>query len=476
MEVTRMNKSSISLLAKAISSKRGLKQAEAERFIAKMFEVANQALDDDKQLKVRWLGTFKVAPVKDRESVDVNTGERIVIEGRDKISFTPDNILKEIINKPFAQFETVVVNDGVDFSDIDEKFAQMKDQMKDEEMEALGEPNVSDEAKVDAQPSDMDVAEEIVNEAEVASPSLAEEQPNQSGLGQIAINLAEASDDIVADEAVAGVVSDVATDDAADVAASEETTVVANDVKQEDKAEEKLQPTTSSESATLSESDYFQKLEEEEELYRRHFVIPKYMVAVVCVLFVALLGGMGWFAFNYGKIQAQYDHLAAELAQTQLKQQKEKAEAKKIMVPTAQEDSVQAALKAKAREDSIRMAASSEAVRLAEKKEQEQAQAEQKTSAEQKVLAEQKAMANADAQNAESKYDSDPRVRTGAYRIVGVAQTVTVSSGQTIASLSKRYLGAGMECYIEAINGTSVVKEGQKIKIPKLELKRKSKK
>lgn len=442
MEVTRMNKSSISLLAKAISSKRGLKQAEAERFIAKMFEVANQALDDDKQLKVRWLGTFKVAPVKDRESVDVNTGERIVIEGRDKISFTPDNILKEIINKPFAQFETVVVNDGVDFSDIDEKFAQMKD----EEMEALVEPNVSDEAKVDAQPSDMDVA---------------------------------ASDDIVADEAVAGVVSDVATDDGADVAASvasEETTVVANDVEQEDKAEEKLQPTTSSESATLSESDYFQKLEEEEELYRRHFVIPKYMVAVVCVLFVVLLGGMGWFAFNYGKIQAQYDHLAAELAQTQLKQQKEKAEAKKIMVPTAQEDSVQAALKAKAREDSIRMAASSEAVRLAEKKEQEQAQAEQKTSAEQKVQAEQKAMANADAQNAESKYDSDPRVRTGAYRIVGVAQTVTVSSGQTIASLSKRYLGAGMECYIEAVNGTSVVKEGQKIKIPKLELKRKSKK
>lgn len=473
MEVTRMNKSSISLLAKAISSKRGLKQAEAERFIAKMFEVANQALDDDKQLKVRWLGAFKVAPVKDRESVDVNTGERIVIEGRDKISFTPDNILKEIINKPFAQFETVVVNDGVDFSDIDEKFAQMKD----EEMEALVEPNVSDEAKVDAQPSDMDVAEDIVNEAEVASPSQAEEQPNQSGLGQIAINLAEASDDIVADKAVAEVVSDVATDDGADVAASvasEETTVVANGVEQEDKAEENLQPTTSSERATLSESDYFQKLEEEEELYRRHFVIPKYMVAVICVLFVALLGGMGWFAFNYGKIQAQYDHLAAELAQTQLKQQKEKAEAKKIMVPTAQEDSVQAALKAKAREDSIRMAASSEAVRLAEKK--EQAQAEQKTSAEQKVQAEQKAMANADAQNAESKYDSDPRVRTGAYRIVGVAQTVTVSSGQNIASLSKRYLGAGMECYIEAINGTSVIKEGQKIKIPKLELKRKSKK
>ena len=118
-----MSKSNISRLAKSISSKHGLTQAEAERFISKMFEVANEGLHEDKLLKIKWLGTFKVTPVKDRESVDVNTGERIVIEGRDKISFTPDNILKEIVNKPFAQFETVVVNDGVDFSDIDEKFS-----------------------------------------------------------------------------------------------------------------------------------------------------------------------------------------------------------------------------------------------------------------------------------------------------------------------------------------------------------------
>lgn len=93
-----MSKSNISRLAKSISSKHGLTQAEAERFISKMFEVANEGLHEDKLLKIKWLGTFKVTPVKDRESVDVNTGERIVIEGRDKISFTPDNILKEIVN------------------------------------------------------------------------------------------------------------------------------------------------------------------------------------------------------------------------------------------------------------------------------------------------------------------------------------------------------------------------------------------
>ena len=121
-----MNKSSLSVLAKAVASKRGLTQAEAERFIATMFEVAGAGIQEDKLLKMKWLGTFRITSVKDRESVDVNTGERILIEGRDKISFTPDNILKEIINKPFAQFETVVVNDGVDFSDIDEKFANME--------------------------------------------------------------------------------------------------------------------------------------------------------------------------------------------------------------------------------------------------------------------------------------------------------------------------------------------------------------
>lgn len=117
-----MSKNSLNVLGKKLAEKTGLSQQEAELFIKKMFDVVNEGLQDDKQVKVKWLGTFKVTSVKDRESVDVNTGERIVIDGRDKISFTPDNILKEIVNKPFAQFETVVVNDGVEFDEIDKKF------------------------------------------------------------------------------------------------------------------------------------------------------------------------------------------------------------------------------------------------------------------------------------------------------------------------------------------------------------------
>lgn len=117
-----MSKISLSDLAQRLAEKSGISLQDAELFIRKMFDVANEGLQSDKLVKMKWLGTFKVMAVKDRESVDVNTGERIIIEGRDKISFTPDNILKEIVNKPFAQFETVVVNDGVDFDEIDRKF------------------------------------------------------------------------------------------------------------------------------------------------------------------------------------------------------------------------------------------------------------------------------------------------------------------------------------------------------------------
>lgn len=119
-----MSKFSLNTLGKLLADKSGLSQVEAELFIRKMFDVCNQGLEADKQVKIKWLGTFKVQATKDRESINVNTGERFTIEGRDKLTFTPDNILKEIVNKPFAQFETVVVNDGVDFDEIDEKFGE----------------------------------------------------------------------------------------------------------------------------------------------------------------------------------------------------------------------------------------------------------------------------------------------------------------------------------------------------------------
>ena len=147
-----MSKNSLTVLAQKLAEKTGISQQDAELFIRKMFDVANEGLQADKQVKMKWLGTFKVTSVKDRESVDVNTGERIVIEGRDKISFTPDTILKEIINKPFAQFETVVVNDGVEFDEIDRKFEAeelLAENRQMNEAEEIPEPLDASEASDD---------------------------------------------------------------------------------------------------------------------------------------------------------------------------------------------------------------------------------------------------------------------------------------------------------------------------------------
>ena len=199
-----------------------------------------------------------------------------------------------------------------------------------------------------------------------------------------------------------------------------------------------------------------------------HLVIPKYVVALVCVVFVALLGGLCWFAFTYGKMQARQEQMEMQLKAIKPQPQPkpkptvvapvdtaksvassdDKTDAKNVLANGAQAnneqtDHAQLAMKKKARQDSIRMAQANNAVKMAEKA---------------------------------SEYLNDPRIRTGAYRIVGVEKTVTAKSGQTLAGLSKLYLGPGMECYMQAINGCSEIKTGQKVKIPKLELKKKGKK
>ncbi len=483
MEEEKMSKSNISRLAKSISSKHGLTQAEAERFISKMFEVANEGLHEDKLLKIKWLGTFKVTPVKDRESVDVNTGERIVIEGRDKISFTPDNILKEIVNKPFAQFETVVVNDGVDFSDIDEKFslqavpaepiaAEMPSTIGEQktaeasigqpESKSFDESKNTDEQKVADQPT-----AEVYPSAE-AQP-MAGEQPMVVGQPMVEEQQMQPLVGNTTGEQESLVNEDILTKESSLVKnASDNEAGTSNEAVASNNA-------AMSDGAVPSEEP---AAEVGEEVHSHHLMIPKYLVAIVCLVFVILLGGMGWFAFNFGKMQAQRDQLAMQLQTIK----KPTPVATKDSTQTSAEDSAALALKKKAQEDSIRMAETSKAVEMAEKTEQGRVEGQALTntsssqigtSSKEKGSSQAKGTAPSDPRS--SAYDADPRVRTGAYRIVGVAQTVTVKDGQSLASLSRLYLGPGMECYVEAVNGKNEVKVGQKIKIPKLELKRKKK-
>ena len=483
-----MSKFSLNTLGKLLADKSGLSQVEAELFIRKMFDVCNQGLEADKQVKIKWLGTFKVQATKDRESINVNTGERFTIEGRDKLTFTPDNILKEIVNKPFAQFETVVVNDGVDFDEIDEKFGEEQTEdapaqvidFLDEEKTATPNPEVvvigsekekEDEDELAKQIAIEQAKLERLKQAQLEQERIQKEKQEQERLEQERLEQERLEQERLEQERL-------------EQERLEQERLEQEKLEQERLEQEKLELAQQQQALkavvepAVPASDESEEEEEEEEepSNSHHIVIPRYLVVAVCLIVVALIGGMGWFAFNYGQMTAQRDHLAMQLNQYHQAPAK-KVSAKSAAAPLSQEQK----LRQKAMEDSIRMAKTAEAVKLAEKSDKESASAEKAKQTEAKAKAEAKEKAKdkdeekATSKIASSQYDKDARVRTGAYRIIGVAQTVTVGAGQTLEQISTRYLGSGMECYVEALNGKNTVKAGQKIKIPKLELKKKKK-
>ena len=572
MEVKLMSKNSLNVLGKKLAEKTGLSQQEAELFIKKMFDVVNEGLQDDKQVKVKWLGTFKVTSVKDRESVDVNTGERIVIDGRDKISFTPDNILKEIVNKPFAQFETVVVNDGVEFDEIDKKFEaeehmnenqqteeskeqmvenqqteESEEQMNENQQTAEAEkplnanPQVaeaeasdvidfldeSDTSAVTDKPEILSVSNEVVVIGDSETSNAASSQTSDEASSQISN---EAFPEIITETIVQNSVDEMnpavnepeevqkeqeqvqapevqlkedaqnepEVQDKVNVQNEPEVQIKENaqneleiqdkkDVLEEQKtrnepeSQNELKTQNEPEESVQDESEADAEIETESydtfESTKKGIVIPRYLVIVACFLMVALIGGIGWFAFNYGKMAAQRDHLALQLDSYQQDANKPKA----ASAPPSQEE----IMRKKAIEDSIRMVQASEAVKMAEAEDKQidenasldvdknKSEAGTKKHAEDMKAAAAKKQAENASAKAASKYNQDVRVRTGAYRIVGVAEVVTAREGQTIEAISKRYFGPGMECYVEALNGSGKLKAGQKVKIPKLELKKK---
>lgn len=474
-----MSKNSLNGLADKLAEKSGLSQIEAELFIRKMFDVCHQGLAADKIVKMRWLGTFKVTSVKERESVDVNTGERIVIEGRDKISFTPDNILKEIVNKPFAQFETVIVNDGVDFESIDKKY---EDSLEDEEQEeSLEKPKPIIEVVEPTETPLPDVVSEETTQAEAVSSS----EPTTSGVIDfldVPENPSEDSSVVVGEDSTIEPQTTVSLE----VPTEEISSSVSDDIQadsREENSNAEIEAETDAEigadAEIEAETDAEIEADDEVEIRRRHFIIPKYVVIIASFTLLLLIGGLGWFAFNYGQMAAQRDHLELQLAQYKTD--------KNVVAKPANVKSQEQLLQEKARQDSLRMAKANDAIKAAERADSLKSAAVDKEISVKNLKADEKSAelkkksatdkkqdkAAEHAKVVSDKYDSDPRVRTGAYRIVGVDQVVTVGEHQTMATLSKRYLGPGMECYIEALNGTSTIKSGQKVKIPKLELKKK---
>ena len=467
-----MSKFSLNTLGKLLADKSGLSQVEAELFIRKMFDVCNQGLEADKQVKIKWLGTFKVQATKDRESINVNTGERFTIEGRDKLTFTPDNILKEIVNKPFAQFETVVVNDGVDFDEIDEKFGE--EQTEDAPSEVIDFLDEEEAAtpNPDVVVTESEKKEEKEDEDEL-SKQIALEQAKLEKLKQAKLEQERIQKEKLEKEKQE---QERLEQEKLEQERLEQEKLEQERLKQEKLEQERLELAKQQQALKATVEPAVPATDEteekdEESSNSHHIVIPRYLVVAVCLIVVALIGGMGWFAFNYGQMTAQRDHLAMQLSQYHQTPAK-KAPANAVAAPLSQEQK----LRQKAIEDSIRMAKTAEAVKLAEQSDEASDKAENAKQDEAKAKAKAKEEDKvASKTESSAHYDKDVRVRTGAYRIVGVAQTVTVGAGQTLEQISNRYLGSGMECYVEALNGTGTVKAGQKIKIPKLELKKKKK-
>ena len=448
MEDCRMSKVSITELASKLMEKHGLKRTEAELFIRQFVGVINDGLKNDKSVKVKGLGTFKVQAVSARKSVDVNTGEAIVIEGRDKISFTAEAVMRDLVNAPFAQFETVIVNDGVDFSEIDAKNQADNTEAK--------EPTPAVEPTPVAEPEPA-----VVEPAPVAEPEPAVVEPAP---------VAEPEPAVVEPTPVAEPEPTVVE---AAPAAEPEPTVEPAPVAEPEPAVVEPTPIVEPTPAVEDSDSDTDELEAKSKSYKNTIIVLASSLA--CVVILAVVG----FVYMFSQIEKRDNRIAhletqtATLADRMMKTHMSPAPAANQPAANDEADNILAANEQKI--EAAQKADKENNLKTAEAKPEPKAEPKAAT----KPTAEAKAHAAKSAPSilSQSAYDKDPRVRTGAYVITGIANTVTVKAGQTMSSLSKTYLGPGMECYLEAVNGGNrELKAGEKIKIPALKTKKSLKK
>ena len=410
--------------ARELSEKYGLSLGDASDFVSAMFDVVKEELDGaDSSVKIKGFGTFKVSAVGARASVDVNTGERIIIDGRNKISFTPEVLLRDRVNRPFVQFETVVLNDGVDFSEIDEESEEELDSVSETEPQGV---QLSPTAPT-SQPTDQSTDQ----------PAPAE-QPQGVQLSPTAPT-SQSTDHYSPSETASKAVNTEEHRDMARRLMTPKTETI------EEGSENSDDKTT----ATAPEAD-----DEGIVIGGCRQRSPRIMYVLTIASFIILVSlGIGMY-FLYQRIEEK-NHVIDRL-ESRLYAQQEAAERADAQPAVAVKDTIVS-------NDSLHAAE----LRAAEKAKKDSIAAS-KSAVEAKASQSSAAPSTA---TTPSDYNYDTRVRTGAYIIVGVAKTVTVQPGQTLASISKAYLGEGMECYVEVLNNRHSVKAGEKLKIPQLKLK-----
>ena len=377
-----MDKFTIQQLADILIRKNRLSENEAQAFVCAIFDVIKEGLEADRQVKIKGFGTFKIIDVDPRESVNVNTGERVLIGGHQKITFTPDSVMKEMVNRPFSQFETVILNDGVDFSDVEKE----EPAPEAENIQKTEKENTMSEKEVEPEPE-----AETISEPEVIITS----EPEESEIPE--------------------------PEESANPEQVKEAT------HEPEKEEIDQEP---EEEATPEPEDELSYEEEAEHHYTAHII-----GAIACLILIAAAAYGGYM---FGVEEGRHQERLAQIAEQSkyLDKQKEEITAYKAKADTT-------AVTEKAKKDST-----------AKKAETVQ---------------------NTETADFSTYAMRDPRVRTGAYVIVGTDKVVTAREGQTISKIAQTHLGPGMSCYVEVfneMNGNDPLKEGTKVKIPKLRHKK----
>ena len=496
--------------ARELSERYGLSLSDASDFIGAMFDVVNEELDDtDSSVKIKGFGTFKVSAVSARASVDVNTGERIIIDGRNKISFTPEVLLRDRVNRPFVQFETVVLNDGVDFSEIDDEMDELSDSVIETETQGVQSSPTAPTDQLTDQSANQPIQTEQPQGVQLsptaptdqfsdqsANQPIPAEQPQGVQLSPTAptdqLTDQSANQPTPTEQSQGVQLSPTApTDQLTDQSTNQPTPIeqsqgvqlsptaptdqptdqpspsepaskVVNTEEHRDMARRLMAPKSEPIDDDNNKADEEKSANDIDESDDEGIVIggckqrsPRMMYVLTIASFVILVSiGIGMY-FLYHRIEEK-NHVIDRL-ETRLYAQQDTAVA--VEPQCVVSDTI-------ASNDALKAADAHTAENIKKEKKDSVRASNSKAATGSTAV-----MSAAPTATTPSDYNYDVRVRTGAYIIVGVAKVVTVKPGQSLASISKAYLGEGMECYVEVLNNCHTVKAGDKLKIPEVKLK-----
>ena len=447
-----MAKTAIQQIISALAKQYNLSAAEASAFVDAFFEIVSSELKNGNQVKIKGLGTFKVQAVKPRESVNVNTGERVLIEGHDKISFTPDTVMKELVNKPFSQFETVVINDGVDTEELEhvpaeEDIDEVKPQVAANERPTGNiteerQNTVSKKENIKVEIPEVQKKETTIQKEDVTEGSSVKEETvidvdDNVAVDNLPVGIIESSssleEEVKTELSDASIVQNSVEEDLQRVSSEDKEESVESEVKpvqavqtvsnvSEEKAEASKEAVVEKvEQPKLSESILTSSVEDNDVEGSENGMLKK--VALAALIVIVCLGIFLWVRMNSTKSQKNTKEVAEQTTATD---DNSSLGTKTISADTTRKASINQ--------------------KVSEKKDVEKV-------------------------DSFAALNHDARIRYGAYNIIGIDRIVVLKKGETMEKYSRKTLGADMVGYFQVLNGRKTMQAGDTMKVPKVELR-----